>query len=197
MFRPVLIALLIMILFSGCRSLLTKKYKFNREFNFKTREEYLHYLAAERKFDLSHVLYPDSNSQSHFFYYISKNKLTEYYGSLINDSTEIRKSLSLQDNLNCMGRILTEIQNNINTVSIDDSMYIRNDFYRFRFRHITNGEKFNFYSSDKPLKIFLIHSYSYGTYFDSFLNAMNEFSIAHNNEAEVYIISLDYGFRFK
>ena len=75
-------------------------------------------------------------------------------------------------------------------------MYSRNEFYKFRFRHIDNGELFNFYASNKALKIFLIHSYSYGTYFDSFLNEMNKFSAEHNNEAEVYIISLDYGFHF-
>lgn len=199
MFKRAAIYLLVIgisLLFS-CKAWISKKYHFNQEFPFKTPEGYLSYLEKKKGFDLSHVIYPDTSTLENFLFYISKNQLAEYYGSLINDSTEIKKTESLQDNLSCMGRVINEINTNSKQGSITDTNLAKNDFYKYNFRFISSKNKFDLNNSPKPLKIILLYTYSYGTYFDSFLKEMNKFSKEHEKDAEVYIISLDYPFHFK
>ena len=179
----------------SCKALIAHKFKFNRKFDFKNREEYFNYLEAEKKFDISHMLYPDSSSVQKFIKYLSDNKLTVYYGTLLNDSVELKKSPELQDNLSCMGRILTEITNAGN--SFTDSLYIRSQFKDFSFRFINSQKKFEFYKTGETLKIFLLYSYMYGTYFDPFLKEMNKFASQNTGKATVYIVNLDYIYHFE
>lgn len=190
------ISCLISLFLVSCKSLLLKKYKFNQEFKFKTREEYLNYLEVEKKLDMSHILYVDSNSTNNFLTYVMNLHLGEYYGTLVNDSTEIKKSETLQDNLTCMGRVLTDVNQNILKLS-DTSLYVKNDFKKFQFHYANSGKIFNYYDSNSPLMIILLYGYAFGTYYDDFFKAMNNFSAEHSKEAEVYIIALDYSYHFR
>src|ERR1044072_7758858 len=114
---------LLLILLSSCKAFITKKYKFNQPFSFKTSDEFRDYLQNKKQFDLSHVIYPDNTSMIDFLNYISKNELVEYYGTLINDSTEIKKSANLQENVICMGRVLSDIHSNVSG-TITDTSYV-------------------------------------------------------------------------
>jgi len=186
------------LFFTSCKTILSKKYRVNQKFSFTSSAEYLDYLQKVKGFDLSHVIFPDTTTVNAFIGYILQKELVEYYGSLINDSTEVKKSQTLQDNLSCMGRVINEINTNkaINSFN-DTSLLAKNEFHNFNFRFISSKEKFDLNRSTKPLKIILLYAYSYGTFFDEFLNEMNKFSQQQGNNAEVYIISLDYPFYFK
>jgi hypothetical protein len=194
--RILTISCLISLFLVSCKALLLKKYKFNQEFKFQTKDEYLNYLQIKKKFNMSHVLYVDSNSNNNFANYIMDLHIAEYYGTLINDSTELKKSEKLQENLSCMGRVLTDINQNILKLS-DTSLYIKNDFKKFQFRYVNSGELFRYDDSGIPLKIVLLYGYAFGTYYNDFYKAMNNFSAEHSKEAEVYIVALDYSYHFK
>lgn len=192
LFIGFIIALIFLL---SCKSLLYKKYSMNRPFNFQSPAEYLKYLHSIKGLDTSHVIHPDSSSIWPFMQYIQNQRLSEYYGTLINDSVEIKKSKEMEENLSCIGRALTDIERNV-VKTADTSLYVKNDFYKYKFFRSNTNVLFDFNESTKPVKIFLIYSYNYGTYYDIFFKKMNEFAMLHQHEVEVYIISLDYAFHF-
>lgn len=182
----------------SCKTLISKKFHFNEDFRFRTAPEYLAYLETNKKIDPRNVLYPDSTEAENLMTYIYNNKLTIFYGTILNDSLEVRKSAELQDNLSCMGRVLTDLENAITQKPFNDtSLYVKSDFGKFKFRRALTRDKFNASSDPAPMKIILLYSYSYGTYFDPLLEEMRKFALDNAGKAEVYIISLDYIYHFK
>jgi hypothetical protein len=118
-----------------------------------------------------------------------KVEFSEYYGSFINDSVEIKKSDFLEQNKVCMGRVLKEIETN--SGEINDSLLVKNfQFKQYRLFNAKTGEQLNLNSNNK-LKVFLIYSYSFGNYFNSLYKDLAVFSKRNHNKLYIYVISLD------
>jgi len=196
--RSLVFLLLYGISFSSCKFLVGKYYGTNERFNFESRKAYSDFLEKKKKFDLSDIIYPDSAYWFNFVDFISRNELSEFYGCLLNDSTELKKSNFLQENLTCMGRVLGEIQTNaIQYSSSDSSLIIKNNFKNFLFREFLTNKKFELNHSEKPLKIILIYSYSFGRVFDKLYDSVYSFHMSHINETQLNIIALDNIFHLK
>jgi hypothetical protein len=192
---------LILILSAGCaiscKALVAKKYGFNKKMSFANRAEYINFLTEKKKFPPSDILFPDSNSYSTFIASLMENHLTIYYGSFLNDSAELIKSDELQENLGCMGRILTDMNNGlVNMQTLNDSLIKRTDFKDYRFLNISTNEVYKMNDSKKRLKIFLAYSYSFGSYFDGFYKATFDFAAKHKDEVELKIVSIDPMYMF-
>jgi hypothetical protein len=123
--------------------------------------------------------------------------LTVYYGSFLNDSTELVKSDELQENFGCMGRILTDMNKGLaNRQALNDTLLIRTDFKDYRLLNISNNEEYKMNDSKKPFKILLAYNYSLGSYFDDFYKAALDFAAKHKDEVELKIISIDPMYMF-
>ena len=196
--RIVVLFFLTGISVSSCKFLIGKYYRTNERFNFKSKMAYSGFLEKKKKFDLSYIIYPDSSSWFNFVDFISGNGLSEYYGCLLNDSTEVKKSDALGENLNCMGRVLAEIQTDVlKNSSPDSSLLVKSNFKNFHFRQFLTNNVFELNHSEKPLKIILIYSYSFGRVFDKLYDSINSFHTTHINETQLYIIVLDNIFHLK
>jgi hypothetical protein len=187
-----LILILAAVCAISCKAMLIKKYGLNKKKNFANREEYINFLTEKKKFPLSNMLFPDSSSYLPFITSLVEKHLSVYYGSFLNDSTELVKSDELQKNLSCMGRILTDMNNGLsNMQTLNDSLIKRTDLKDYRFLSISTNELYKMNDSKKRLKIFLAYSYGLGSYFDSFYKATLDFAAKHKDEVELKIILMD------
>jgi len=187
-----IIVVCLSVLVSACKLLVVKKYKFNQKFDFTTKAAYFGYLKEKKKFNLEDIIYPDSASVVNFFASLSLNKITVYYGCLVNDSVELKKSELLKENLSCAGRILADIRTRAGVIQrVDSNLVQRSGFHRYRFRSLVSGRVFNLNNSEKKFKILLVYGHSLGTYFDDYYREVYRYYQKYKNYIELYIITLD------
>ncbi len=185
--------LFILLLFlTSCNSLLKSKYGFNKQFDFTAKESYMVFLQNKKNFDITNVIFPDSNSRSAFLESIMRDSLSVYYGCLINDSVELVKTNEVRDNLSCMGKILQDINLGEAELSKDDSsLFTKSKFKAYQFNFLYNDEQLNINHFNKKLKIIMLYSYALGTYFDGVFNEVRKFHENHKESTNLYIITLD------
>ena len=194
-FRTLFILLLFL---TSCSSLLKSRYGFNKQFDFTTKESYMVFLQNKKNFEITNVIFPDSNSRSAFLESIMRDSLSVYYGCLINDSVELVKTNELRDNLSCMGKILQDINFGEAELSKNDSsLFIKSQFKKYQFNFLINEEQLNINHFNKKLKIVMLYSYALGTYFDGTFNEVRKFHDTHKGSTELYIITLDDVSRLK
>ena len=191
MYKKLIITLFypIFILLS-CKVLIEKRYGMNRPFRFETKNEYTNYLSG-KGFPSSNMLVIDSSSIDAFAQALAQNQQTVYYGCFLNDTTELKKTESVKENLGCAGRILNDVSLNINKVHYDSSLLIKSNFNEFVFRKLIDDSKFNMNESEKQLKIIMVYSYSLGSYYDSMYTDIIHFYKENIRSTDLYIISLD------
>ncbi len=174
----------------GCSSILRSKYRFNQPFRFSTKMEYLNYLENKYSFSYAHVLYPDSLSQYAFFNNVMQARLSQYYGTFINDTLEVKKTKHLSENLTCIGRVLKEIEINSSKVGYINDVTTNTVFRDYHFKVADNDSDFVFNPNGK-VKIFLLYAFAMGNYFDEFFKDVVVWAKNVPEKVEIFIISLD------
>ena len=185
-----LFAVVLVFVLAGCKVLLEKKYGMNKPFTFKDRQAYTNHLS-EKGFPVANVLYLDDSSAGDFYEHISTEGLSVYFGSFLNDSTEVRKTALLKENLGCAGRVIKEISGHLQQKTLDTSLLTKSDFRRFQFRRLDNKSVFAMPSPSGRLSIFMIYGYSLGSLYDSMYEEITRFYGQNKSSADLYIISLD------
>ncbi len=156
------------------------------------RQDYIAFLSEKKGFDPNLVIYPDTGSYYSFLSKLMSDELSVYYGCLRNDSIEMIKSAFLKENLSCAGRILEDVQRDAEmAISGKDSLFIKSDFRNFCFRYLKGDEKFNINLSKKKLKIILVYGYATGIYFDDYYKEVNNYFKAHQEDIDLFIVSMD------
>ena len=180
------------VLGASCTTFLDLAYGLNKRFNFKTKESYIIFLRDKKNIDINGVIVPDSKSQSLFMESILRDSLTIYYGCLINDSVELKKTSELTHNLSCMGRILDDISHGeANLNKLDSSLFVKSQFNKYQFNFLYNDQQLNIAQSNEKLTIIMLYSYAFGRYFDKTFNEVRKFHENHKKSTDLYIITLD------
>ncbi|MEP6674594.1 MAG: hypothetical protein ABJA78_05550 [Ferruginibacter sp.] len=185
--------LLFAIVFSlaSCKNYLAAKYKINQPFTFKTKHEYLDYLQQKKHFEKDKILYVDASTYSKLFNAIS-NGYAVYYGSFLNDSTEIKKSAQLMINEACMGRMDAEIKKNIPRQNGFDSLLTRSENIRqFKLLHAIDNSPLNINGNDGRLKVFMSFGFAQGAVYDELYKEVYKTYTDSNQSFDVYIMLID------
>jgi hypothetical protein len=161
----------------------------NRKFTFTNRTDYLQFLNKSFALKPEQIVYLDSSSERRFFSQINTGEVSEYFGSFINDSVEIKKSAFLKENVACIGRILREIDAKSGSIA-DSLLGVNNTMKQFRLWNAKTDQQLDL-NSDRKVKVFLLYSYGFGTYFNSLYKDIAEVSKNKSDNLSVYIISLD------
>jgi hypothetical protein len=173
----------------GCRPIFNAVYKFNREFTFTNRTEYLSFLDRSYSLAPEQVVYLDSLSEQLFIMEVVQRNISEYYGSFINDSVEIKHSSFLEENTSCIGRVLTEIE--ANSGKITDSLLVKNkNFRQYKLLNTKTDQQLAL-NADKKIKVFLLYTYRMGNYFNGFYKDVAALSKGKKDQLSIYVISLD------
>lgn len=183
--------LCLFIFLTSCSTFLRVKYGLNKRFNFTTKESYISFLQ-KRNIDITKMISLDSNSRLPFLGSIMRDSLSVYYGCLINDSVELIKTSEVKDNLSCMGRILKDIR--IRSAELDkndSSLFIKSQFKMYQFNFLFNSKRLDLNQPNEKLKIIMLYSYSFGSYFDETFEEVRMFHEDHKEFTELYIITLD------
>jgi hypothetical protein len=185
---------LLLTLLSSCKFIFTKVYGFNKqEPKFSSRSEYLDFLERKKKIPRNALLIPDSASFTPLFTQIVNDRMGVFYGSFLNDTTILKKSENLKENLSCMGLILHNIKDNLKGLNTgQDTLLEKSNFNNFSFREATTNKVYKMNVSKKPLKIILLYSHSTGNYFTKLYKEILEFASEFESQVELKIISLDY-----
>jgi hypothetical protein len=188
--KHLLLALLFAVTgLSGCQPILKAVYGVNREFRFTTRTDYLAFMNRTYSLAPEQIVYFDSVSERLFITDAMQKSISEYYGSFINDSTEIKQSAFLEENASCIGRVLKEIEDN--SGKIDDSLLVKNTVFRnYKLLNAKTDQQLEV-NADKKVKVFLLYSYRLGTYFNSFYKDVAALSKNNKDQLSIYVITVD------
>jgi|GEM_PF-6392490 len=190
--KQVTLFAILALLFGSCKAFFGTVYGFNRNINFKSSDEYLSYVEKKRKIPRSSILIPDSTIYGEFLETVINEQMGILYGSFLNDSTRIKRSEELEENVTCMGRVLSDVRNNVVVIGVvNDSLVERYDFNQFTFRNAEDGSVYGMESSTKPVKLFLLYYYSGGNYFDKHYKAIFDFANDHKDQIDVKVIVTD------
>jgi hypothetical protein len=172
-----------------CNPIIKSVYHVNREFKFTSRTDYLAFLNKSYSLTPGQVVYFDSVSERLFITDAMQKSISEYYGSFINDSTEIKQSAFLEENASCIGRVLKEIEDN--SGKIDDSLLVKNTVFRnYKLLNAKTDQQLEV-NADKKVKVFLLYSYRLGTYFNSFYKDVAALSKNNKDQLSIYVITVD------
>lgn len=187
--NPFLISISLIIFLTGCIKMAQKKYHLGRNFGSIRQNEYFLQISKENNFDAAELLYLDSASYISFGQHSSGSL---YYGSYINDSVSIRKSVFLLENESCMGRMDKEIEKIIFSsrpdTLIKDTL---NALGKCNFLRLADDKKVELFNKDKKLTIVLVYFFAYGSYYKSLYEEIKEFKKKHENDCDVYVVSMD------
>jgi hypothetical protein len=174
----------------GCKSLFVKKYKIGREFTFASKREFSIHVFRQFKIPKENILFVDSASYGLLVNEIVSKNLSIYYGSFINDSTEIKFSDNLRIDNGCIGRIEQEVYKNLTKV---DSPRLRENqnFRKYIFYRFIDNSKYEIAKSAGDIKVFFLYSYSMGTYYDKYFNEISSMKNFESKNPQVYVISMD------
>ena len=188
--KTILISTVVIIICS-CKWAIGKKYGINQNRKFVSYEEYGNYLVKTKKLDSSLIVYPEKRSLTGLYQIVMESGSAEYLGSFINDSTALRKSEFLMDNLSCMGRALSEINKNISFASVlDSSLYVKQKLKGINLKSFNTGQTVNLNDPKYKLKILLLYSTQMGKVFDSFYKEIRKKYVA-NKDVKIFIVAMD------
>ena len=185
--------LLIVLIFCtvSCKSFLAIKYKTNQPFTFKTKQAYIDYLEKKKHFEKDHLVFLDATTYNRIFDVLS-NSYPVYYGSFINDSTEIKKSNHLMINEECMGRMDGEIKKNIAQENHFDTMLITStNLNRFHLLKAITNAPLNINGNDHRLKVFMFYGFAQGSVYDELYKEVYKTYYETNRGFDLYIMLID------
>jgi hypothetical protein len=201
--KTILSGLLIMLacLNSSCYIISKSKYKLDRDFNFKNKEEYVKFLKKEKAFPIEKVLYLDASSYNEYLMELTRNNQESaiiYRGTYLNDSVQIKHNEFLQENESCYGRIEDQIQSNILLRKVPDSLLIKEKkLSQFKLLHLNNNEPFDMSREINQYNVFLGSIHKAGTYYRSFYKRMIALQKKNSFVMNLYIILLDPVYKLK
>jgi hypothetical protein len=179
--------------FMGCKWYVIHQYKMNNSFSFKQKADFIQYINKKKLFKINQVLFIDKASYTKFF----NEKLTDdstlfYVGTYLNDSTMVKRSKFLNENISCSGRIENEIKQNLNknNFSVDDLKQVSN-LSNYTLRYLSNNEIFDINADKKLSKIFITYTYRYGKWYDNLYKEINDLQQLNNQNTNVYLVCLD------
>ncbi len=179
--------------FMSCKWYVIHQYKMNNSFSFKQKADFIQYINKKKLFKINQVLFIDKASYTKFF----NEKLTDdstlfYVGTYLNDSTMVKRSKFLNENISCSGRIENEIKQNLNknNFSVDDLKQVSN-LSNYTLRYLSNNEIFDINADKKLSKIFITYTYRYGKWYDNLYKEINDLQQLNNQNTNVYLVCLD------
>lgn len=101
--------IILLVSLVSCRSLLMRKYGFNRTPAFASRAACIQDLVQRKHLPASCLLVPDSSDLEPFLFSVAQSQDVVYYGSFLNDSTALKRSADLRSNTSCIGKLLADI----------------------------------------------------------------------------------------
>lgn len=184
--------IVILLLFYSCKPLVKTVYGVNKEIKFKSLNEYRDYVSSKYHIDLTKFYYLDSNSYYDFINLVIQTKTDYFFGTFLNDSTEIKKSDYLTKNESCVGRVLKEINY---SAKENNPLKVKNESLKTHsFVNITTTAPLQF-SNDNRNKIVLIYSYKAGTINkNDFIQIQN--LVNSTTTHDLVILSIDNVFDF-
>lgn len=183
----------IIVFLCSCSVLLKRIYKIDKKFSFETRNEYLQYIRKNGNLDINQVGYMDSLSYLKFgFEGLQNDSTVIYFGSFINDSVSIKKSVHLTDNQACYSRMFAEIQNVLALKNYDDSLLKNNfNFLKYNIYSLAGNKRISFSGDNKKIRIVLLYSYSFGNYYNKFYNEVRQIQKENAGAVGLTIITMD------
>lgn len=180
---------------SSCYIVAKNKYKLDRDFKFKDKQEYIKLLKKEKAFPIEKVLYLDSSSYFEYLMQLMGNNQESaiiYRGTYLNDSVQIKHNEFLQENESCYGRIEDQIQSNILLRKVPDSLLIKGKkISQFKLLHLNNDEPFDMSREVNQYNVFLGSIHKTGTYYRDFYKRMIALQKKNSFVMNLYIILLD------
>ena len=177
----------------SCKFYAIKKYQLNKQFDFITKSSYLQFIMKRNIGAQQNFLYLDSASYEKFLMEkIQGDSSVLYLGCYLNDSTSFLKSSFLNQNTSCSGRIEKEVLSNLSYKEKDPLHFKKaQKLSVYKMYHLINKTVFNINHDENSIKLFLLYSHSYGTYYDPLIKNLKE--LVKQNEADIsmYIICID------
>jgi hypothetical protein len=138
------------------------------------------------------VIYPDSESVAPFFTLLVYDTLTIYYGVVLNDSIEFKKSIYLGEDSRCIGRIINEVvkYSRYNIARLDSSLLQGSRLAKMRFRLLLDDSEVTFNNGLKG-KLLLVYHYGLGTFYDPYFKAFANLYRKHHEFFDMYIVTTD------
>jgi hypothetical protein len=176
---------------SSCKWVVEKKFHMNQKFRFKSVVEYQNHLL-KKGFDTSSVLFLPANKYNDFALdYFFGQTASPYIATFINDSIKIKKSEVLSENLGCMGRILKDVNNQVQDSTESQFEAVKKQFSSYSFQQFGSNSDWTMSLSKKRFKIILVYSYSFGTYYNDTYKELLLFQRQNEADVDVFIISID------
>ena len=184
--------------YNSCTILAINKYKIGRSFDFKSKSDFIDYLQNNQPFEEHQYLTIDSTSYFNVMSMLSSNNGNIIYiGCYLNDSLRLIDSKLLKLNSTCAGRIKNDILSNISLPFFPDSLIDKDYFlHNCQLNNLLNNSTFNINNNKKKIKIFLLYSYSAGTYYDKLYKDIFTIQKSNTTETELFIICTDPLFNF-
>ena len=194
-----ILSMLIGISIFSCNPALKKIYKLDRQFSFKTRQDYIDFIQQPAVLDVNQVIYLDSASYVKFgIESLQQDSSMVYFGSFLNDSVCIKKSQLLKDKQSCYGRMLHDIENVISLKSYNDSLLSKKiNLKKYNMYSLAGDKKIAFSTSPDKIKVILIYGYSLGTYYNKFYKEIRQTQKNNPDKINLYIITMDPVYRLK
>ena len=177
----------------SCKFYAIKKYQLNKQFDFITKSSYLQFMMKRNIAEQQNFLYLDSASYEKFLREkIQEDSTVLYLGCYLNDSSCFSKSSFFTQNTSCSGRIEKEVLSNL-AYKEKDPLHFKKvqKLSTYKMHPLINNEVFSINHDEKRIKLFLLYSHSYGTYYDPLIKNLKE--LVKQNEADIsmYIICID------
>ncbi|WP_175620879.1 hypothetical protein [Chryseobacterium schmidteae] len=171
----------------SCVPVMKEVYGVNKKIEFKNRKEYISHLQNKYNFNLKNLYYADEKSYDNLINHIVTNDLNYFYGIVLNDSIQIKRS-GLIKNESCSYSILNEmnaVPKELNSTNTEkNNFFVKNSFF-----NILNDEPLNLNSNERK-KIILIFSYTMGQLRESDFVEIEKLFI-ENRKFDLYILTVD------
>ena len=177
----------------SCTAFLKQKYGLERKFRFQSRNDFIQCIEKEKTLPLNHILYIDSLSAEDFFRdNLQQSNSLLFLGMYLNDSIQIKKSDYFLENPECIGRIENEVILNLFRNEFPDSLKVKTkNISAYVLHFLKDDSSYVFSNSTKKMKLFLIHSFSMGRYYDSLYNRLFQLERKYSDVLEICIINID------
>lgn len=159
----------------------------NKDKTFSSLSEYKSFMRDKYGINSKQFYQADEKSYNSLLYYIAGNKIDYLLGIFENDSIEYKKSIFLEDNESCVGRITNEIE----AISkLGGTEKKRNIFFQQnRFINFEDQKKLDWHNS-QTIKVVLVVSYKLGRIHKNDFIKIEEI-VRHHTGFELIILSLD------
>lgn len=177
-----IIIILISITFS-CKPIFESVYQTKKGIDFRSVEEYKTTAETKYRINTNNLYYTTRPYHFNFIDILNATKTDYYYGIFTNDSSKVFPSKYLLDNQSCLGRVIREIGQPLDSAGKDEL------FKKIAFVNISTNRPLEFNSNGKK-KIVMIFGYTQG------LLRRKEFveiqkMVQQRNDCELFIMSVD------